>query len=77
MNERSFQLKSSHRTSPGIGIDLWNASIESLTGMEVLNESMESSPRMEIWNGYMDQMELSMGPGASVCICQFYIFTLL
>ena len=51
-------------------MDMWNGSIELSPGMEVLNGSMESSPRMEIRNGYMDQMELSMGPGASACLCQ-------
>ena len=38
---------------------------------------MDLSPEvgMEVWKGFMDQMELSMGPGASVCLCQV-IFTL-
>ena len=38
---------------------------------------MELSPGMEVWKGNQDQMELSMGPGASVCLCLSYIHTLI
>ena len=38
---------------------------------------MELSPGMEVWKGNQDQMELSMGPGASVCLYLSYIHTLI
>merc|ERR1711974_525279 len=37
-------------------------------GKEVWNGSMELSPGMEVWKGFMDQMELSMGPAMAAIL---------
>ena len=49
MNERSFQLKSSHWTSPGIGMDLLNCNQEWKFWMDQWNHHQEWKFGMDIW----------------------------
>ena len=64
MHKNTRMAESRHCKSPGITVEVWNGSVE-------------LSPGMEVWKGYMDQTEISMGPGASVCLCLSFIHTLM